>query len=214
MKQSILGILFDVDGTLLNTEEYIFQAFEHAFRHHGLANVPRKTLATLMGTPLEDVYEKVCPTGDATVLSATHREFQRHNENLVQVFPGVVEALKTLHDTGLKLAAVTSRRKQATENMEALGITKHLDFILTAEDVQYQKPHPEGILKVMVALKLKPDETIMVGDAITDVEAGRAAHVKTIGVTWGFAGQSIQRAHPDYVVKDVKEMLSVIQGLL
>lgn len=214
MKKKLKAILFDVDGTLLDTTEFIYQAFEHAFRHHGLPLVPRGKLAPLMGTPLEKVYAQIMPSEDPIVLSTTHREFQKHNYQLIHVFSGVIESISKLHDLGIKMAAITSRKEHAVENLKESGLYDLLDVVLTARDVQYHKPHPEGLLKALESLSVSPEEAIIVGDTPSDIGAGKAAHMGTVGVTWGFFGPAIQQKHPDYVVGSIEELLAVVQGLI
>lgn len=204
------AVLFDADGTLLDTREFIYQAFEYTFRHHGIPPVPREKLSPLMGTPLEKVYATIVPDTDAAVLSATHREFQRHNGQLVQVYPGVIETLKTLKAKGIKTAIITSRKEHVASTLEHTEIFDLVDVVVTGQDVARHKPHPEGVLKVAETLNLLADVAVMVGDTPSDIEAGKNAGMTTVGVTWGFYGPAIQQTHPDYVISDMEELLPIV----
>ena len=211
MSDVVKAVVFDVDGTLLDTTEFIYQAFEHTFRRHDVVPVSREELFVHMGTPLERVYELVAPHHDANVLSVTHREFQRDNPQLLRLYPGVTEMLEWLKSKGIWRAAVTSRKQSATESLEKVGLLHGLlEIIVTGNDVKQHKPDPEGIVKALAAMEMVPEQSLMVGDTPSDIEAGRNAKVAaTVGVTYGFYGKQIAASHPDYVIDSAMELLEL-----
>lgn len=204
------AILFDVDGTLLDTREFIFQASEHTLTKHGFKIPKREMMATFVGGSLKRFYEKVAPRGEFKLLRKTQGEFQLNNVHLVSLFPEVAETLKKLKRWGFKLGAITSRHKETLiEILEYSGIIKFFDVVISADDVKYTKPHPEPILKALKKLKVKPEDALVVGDAVYDIEAGKKAGVKTVAVTYGFGGKKVAEAKPDFVIDDINKLLSL-----
>lgn len=210
MQRSFQAVLFDADGTLLNTTEFIYQAFEYTFRRHNVPAITRKKLAPLMGTPLEQVYRTVAADTDAAVLSATHREFQKHNTQLVQTYPGVLDVLQQLRDQHIKAAVITSRKGHVAASLEHTGVFRLVDVTISGNDVTLHKPHPEGIIKALEMLRVNPDDAVMVGDTPSDIKAGENAGVATVGVTWGFYGPAIKQAHPDFVANTLDKLLGIL----
>jgi pyrophosphatase PpaX len=115
------GILFDIDGTLLNTTELIYQAFEHSLKAHGHKVLERNLMARSMGKSLEDCYLDFAPSGDILVLSQTHNQFQLKNPHLAKVFPDTIKTLKKLKALGIKVAGITNRWKSS--GVKTAGVT-------------------------------------------------------------------------------------------
>ncbi|SRR5579883_298611 len=207
---TIQAILFDLDGTLLDTFDFIYGAFEHAFERHGVPPLTRDKISELMGGPLEEVYQVMAPNHDPSLLTETHRTFQSENIHLVALFVDTIPVLEELKRRGLKIAAITTRSlRTSLRSLEATGIAKYFDLVLSAEDVSNVKPHPEPILKALDALELKPEQAVMVGDTSADIEAGKNAGVKTIAALYGFAGNRLLSLKPDYAIKELKELLAL-----
>lgn len=209
-KSDFKAVLFDADGTLLDTTEFIYQAFEYTFRRHGIKAIPREELASLMGTELEQVYATVVADMDPAVLSRTHREFQKHNGQLVKAYPDVLNVLTQLRAQGIKTAVITSRKGHVASSLEHTGVFQLVDVTISGNDVTHNKPHPEGIEKALATLEVPASDAVVVGDTAADIAAGRAAGVSTIGVTWGFYGPAIQQVHPDWVVSSVTDLLLIV----
>ena len=204
------AILFDVDGTLLNTHEYIYQSFEYALAklHKSL---PRETIKTIMGKPLIECYQILTGLSDVSHLTVAHSEYQKKNAALVSPFPNTISTLESLKEKGLLIAAITTRARVSVEDtLEYTEIMHYLNYVVTIEDVVKPKPSPEGIHKALTYFEMKPEEAIMVGDSDVDVFAGKNAGVKTIGVTYGFNGEKMAETNPDNVIDDIKEVINLL----
>jgi len=204
------AVLFDVDGTLLDTHEYIYQAFEHSLKkHHKL--LTRKEIKKIMGLPLEKCYKILTELDDVANLANAHRQFQTENYHLSKPFPNTVKTLEKLQTKGILLAAITTRaRESAKKTLESASIMKYFNYFIGFEDVSRPKPDAEPLLKALQFLNVEPHDAIMVGDSEVDVYAGKNAGTKTVGVTYGFHGEHIAQTHPDYVIGDIGELLKIV----
>jgi pyrophosphatase PpaX len=201
------AVLFDVDGTLLDTTEFIYQGFEHALAVHGYPVRARAALARVMGQPLARCYSAFAPGCDADLLCETHRTWQQGNLHLAVPYPEAAGVLHALRDAGLHLAAITSRsRRTSVETIIRAGLADYLDLVLSAEDVTRVKPHPEGLLLALDRLGVPPGEAVMVGDTDADILAGRAAGVRTVGVSYGFHGELMTGHAPDAIIHRLDEL--------
>lgn len=205
-------MLFDIDRTLLDTAEFINQAFEHALKMHATP-VSREELEATIGGPLTHSYGLLAPDTDAAELIRTHREFQAKNLHLSKAFPNAKETLETLRGAGIPLAAITNRSKiTSLDTLSRAGLSHLFDLILSAEDVENIKPHPEPLLKAISFMKADAAQSYMVGDTFMDVEAGKSAGTKTIAVSYGLDGARLASSNPDYLVHSIEEILPIVLG--
>lgn len=208
--EPIRAVLFDVDGTLLDTTEFIYGGFDHTLATHGHPAVERTAYARVMGKPLEVCYVELAPGCDPVLLCETHRTWQGGNLHLSVPFGETVEVLRTLSDAGLGLAAITSRsRRTSVHTIEQAGLAGYLDLILSAEDAPAIKPDPAPLLLALQHLGVPPEAAVMVGDTDADILAGRAAGVRTVGVTYGFHGSDILNHAPDWTIDRLDQLLPI-----
>lgn len=212
--QEFKAALFDIDGTLLDTSEFIFQAYEYTLKKFGLAPRTRSEVAALIGKPLETCYELLAPdVGIKAIpeLAKTHRFFQGKHLDLSKPYPGTAETLAALKGAGIKIAAVTTRqRSSSVKTMALAGISRFIDFVVALEDVTHLKPDPEPVLKALAYLNVQPVDAIMTGDSDVDIFAGKNAGTATVGVTYGFHGKRIADCNPDYIIDSIEEIVPVI----
>lgn len=213
--REIEAVLFDVDGTLLDTTEFIYQAYEHTFNNHGISPPTREELGKMMGKPLEEYYRFFAPNTDTNQLCETHRTFQAENLSLCIPFPNTRSTLTELKKAGLKIAAVTTRSKRTSvDTLRVANLLNLIDTIISREDVENLKPHPEPLFKALEQLKVEPKNAVMIGDTDIDIKAGKNAGTKTIGASYGFQGNKIIDSNPDYVVDDIAETVPLILTVL
>lgn len=210
MKQ-FKAVIFDVDGTLIDTEEFILKSFEHTLSKHNLPQRSREEIKNELGKHISEMYKILAPNvTDQKKLIDTHFNFQEQILHMATLFPNVLETIKELKSKGIKVAAFSNRIRTSRKSLQLAGLTEYLDFIITAEDVTHPKPHPEIVIKVLKALELKPFEAILVGDSKTDILTGKNAKVKTIGVTYGTHGETIRESKPDFTVDNISDILPII----
>ncbi len=204
--------LFDVDGTLLDSTEFVVGAFQHALQAHGVPLLSRAEIAALLGPALPDCYRLVAPHLDPQILCLTHRAWQRERMHLVQPFPHTIETLRTLKLTGLRMAAVTARSKiSSLGTIENGGLAEFLEFTISAEDVARTKPDPEALHAALKRLGLPAGAAVMIGDTHADIQAGKAAGTATIGVTYGFHGTRLAESQPDHLIGDIRELPALLR---
>jgi pyrophosphatase PpaX len=203
-------VQLDVDGTLLDTREFILAAFEHTARQHGFDLPGREVVTSQIGLPLEEIYARM--TGQAVgPLIETHRSFQEENLHLAATFPGAVEALAALRDAGLALAAVTSRsRRTSLLTLELAGLLPFFGAVVSAEDCVTLKPDPAPLHMALNLLGRGVEGAAMVGDTPHDIEAGRALGLVTVGASYGFFGPAIADHAPDHLIGSIGALPGVV----
>lgn len=178
----IKAILFDFDGTLLDSVPDILTAAEHAA---SVIGVPfgRNQMRGLIGLPLADE-GRILAGERGEEWQAAYRSV--YTSLTPHLFPGTIEMLETLRRRGLKLAVVTSkRRRSALRQLEDSGIDGLFDVVVTCEDVEQPKPHPECVIAALHALGVEAQEAVFVGDSLFDADAAIGAGVMMVGVSWG-----------------------------
>lgn len=218
------AVLFDFDGTLVDTTELIYQSLRHAANEVLGHEPPRETLMANVGQPLPDqmaalVEKEVDGSPDKDrlaekLLKSYRLHNEEHHETLIRKFPDVEKSLSRLKQTGAKIAVVTSKRRRsvemAIETFPELG--RVTDHFVTMEDTEEHKPKPAPLLKGLELLGDIPlPEAAYVGDSPHDVEAARAAGLTSVGVSWGaFSEEDLRAAEPDHLVEDLDAAVDVL----
>jgi pyrophosphatase PpaX len=206
------AVLFDIDGTLLDSAEFIYCAFDHVLHERKLPPRTRAEMAAVMGFSLEECYRVLAGGGDLAAMCREHREFQRGKLDMPRAFPGAEEVLEELRGKGLLMAAVTTRsRVSSIVTLERCGLAGFMQTVVSAEDTENLKPHPEPLLKALKSLKSRPAQAVMVGDTAADIQAGVSAGTGTIGALYGFQGAVLERARPDFVINAIGELPAVLE---
>ena len=200
--RTIRTVLFDLDGTLIDSIELILASYRHTLAAHGRPPVADSEWLRGVGTPLRVQLEPWARSPeDLQTLVATYRDFNLANhDRMITAFPGVVDLVRTVRAAGLRTAVVTSKSREGTRRGLALvGLEAAIEILVCADDVEYPKPHPEPVERAVALLEAEPASTIFVGDSIHDLHSGRAAGVLTGAVLWGpFRREQLEPAAPDY----------------
>lgn len=212
----IRAVVFDLDGTLLNTLEHIVQAFEKVAAEHG-QKVSRDKILAIIGPPLVDCYRLLLPEHDSSTSADRHHSIQQTDEfmELIQEYSDLHMLLDALKAKGLKIAIFTNRWRRGVDLIFGkLGLGDEFDLIITPESVKKGKPDPEGLCIIAKKLNLDGKDIAMVGDMIVDIEAGKAAGAgMTVGITHGFGSrEQLEEAGADYVVDSLTELAELFLG--
>jgi len=210
-------VIFDVDGTLTRTNELIFATFNHLAENYlGRKFSPREIIA-LFGPPEEGALEKVFgPERLRHLMDELCEYYRSHHATMADIHPGIDRVLGFLKKHKILLAVFTGKGKRTADiTLEALGLARFFDLVVSGNDVTNHKPHPEGILKVIDAFSLTPDQVLMVGDSLSDVRASRAAGVKVAAVLWdSYDRERVLAAKSDFVFHTVDEMMQWFQATI
>lgn len=206
------AVLFDIDGTLLDAWDYIFEAVKYTAVKHNQVYPSDELLKKTQGKPLLEFYLTAYPSVDPNLLAQTHHDFQAKNFQLLKLYPKVKATLQKLKKEGFLLAAVSNRsRNSLVPSLEKVRILNFFDVVVAPEDVENPKPHPQHLQVALKHLQVKSADSLMVGDTDKDILAGKAAKVKTIGVTYGFLGKDIAKHKPDYLIDEISQLLKILK---
>ncbi len=206
------AIVFDLDGTLVDSLPDIVGSFREAFAEFGLTAPAPGDVRELVGLPLEHMYARFAPADRVRGLTEAYRRLypQRFTRSS-RPFPGVVDALATLRGRGFRLAVATTKRSDIAHRfVAAMGLTAALDHVQGTDDFPH-KPAPEVIERALAALDA--DGVWMVGDTVHDIEAGRAAGLATYALTWGtHDADRLRGARPDRLEDSLDALLDATAG--
>ena len=209
---AIKAILFDFDGTLLNTNELILQSFYHVFEERNPGKYQKEDFLKYNGPSLYQSFNELTP-GEEEEMIRRYRIFNDANhDRLVTHYDGVKEMIEQLHQKGIRMAIVSSKiHKNILRGLRVLNIEHLMECIVGADDVEHVKPHPEPIEKALQQLGIEKHEAIMVGDNSHDIEGGKNAGVLTAGVAWSIKGEAyLQALQPDYMLKHLSDLLTIV----
>jgi pyrophosphatase PpaX len=210
-RNDIRTMLFDLDGTILDTNELIITSFVESLKGIVPAGFGRDHIIPSMGQPLIDQLKLFSGLDEVDHLVSAYREINlRLHDEYVKPFEQVKEVLEQLHRNGIKLGVVTTKMRLTTEKgLKFVGIFDYMDAIVTIDDVVNAKPHPEPVLKAMELLGADPATTLMLGDSTVDIKSAVAAGAAAVGVAWSLkGGQILREAGADYVIDDMRELLA------
>ncbi len=206
----IRAILFDLDGTLLETRSDIAAAANLALADHGLGPLPLDEVTRHVGRGSRVLVARcleACGVADpeSAEIEVTLTDFIRHYKDHIldttEPYEGVGDMLDRLRQAGLAMGIVTNKpHVLALGAIDGLGLTRYFGVVLGGESLPVRKPHPAPLLHALRALDAGADESAMVGDMEIDVESGRAASMRTVGVTWGFSTrETLEASRPDFL---------------
>jgi pyrophosphatase PpaX len=211
------AVLFDFDGTLVDTTEMIHQSMKHATSSVlGREDIPRETLLANVGRPLPRQMELIDAENAELLLEAYRSHHEQHHDTLIGEFPGVEESLARLGSAGIKVAVVTSKRRLSVEMAlkNFPGLRNVVDRFVTLEDTTEHKPNPEPLLRALELLGVPKERAAYVGDSPFDVEAAKAAGLASVAVSWGaFSEDRLREAEPDHLVTDIRSAVDVLLTL-
>ncbi len=212
MERSIEAVIFDADGTVLDTREMIYQAYNQVFGEHGYEMPSAAALIRFGGSRAEDTYRHFARDHDPAFLYSKHRAFQESNLDLFTAYEGFDALMAVLKKEGLKIGICTNRASNVVTLLEHLDIKHHFDEIMHADLVERFKPDPEGLLKICGQLGVAPSAAVMVGDTDADIGAGKAAGVAfTIGVTHGAGSRDmLVEAGADHIVDHLNDITPLL----
>jgi len=216
------AILFDLDGTLIDTTHLILCCFDHSWQKVCGTSHARESLIGTFGMPLRDAMHRLLaasdgPGGDELVerLLAEYRTFNLANHDLLAVaFEDTQATLAELRARGYLIGVVTSKsRELALRGLRLCSLDSLVDAAVFLEDTARHKPLPDPVLAALERLGAEPARAAYVGDSSHDMVAGRAAGVRTVAALWGpFPRVDLERERPDFLAESITDLLQIFKG--
>jgi pyrophosphatase PpaX len=207
-------VLFDLDGTLIDSGPMIVASMKHAAKSVLGREIPEEVLSAAVGGPGLVAQMHALAPDRVDDLVAAYRE---HNEPLhdeLEAFWEVTEVLPRLRDEGRRLGIVTAKRRATVDLAFARlpELEQSFDVVITSDDTERHKPSPDPLLAAVERLGTTPAETAYVGDSPFDIRAAKAAGVYAIAVAWGgiHSDDVLRREQPDAFVRHAEELLGVL----
>lgn len=214
-QEAVQGVLFDLDGTLLDTEHLILVSFRHAVKTVLGKEIPDEVLMAKVGQPLntqmwdftddEAVHERLC---------RVYREYNAEvHDDLIELFPGTEEMLVQLKAEGYSLGVVTSKRHgAAAAGLAFFKLENYFDFLIGSDDWPEHKPKPGPVLHGCDLMGLKPSACLYVGDSPFDIQAGNAAGCTTVAALWVmFSAEELEAEHPHVTCSTTTDLLELLK---
>ncbi|WP_226580505.1 pyrophosphatase PpaX [Halobacillus litoralis] len=211
---SIRTILFDLDGTLIDTNELIIASFTHTITQYSDRPYDRKEILDFIGPPLVESLRKVNPDKVEEMVETYRKHNIENHDRYVKAYDGVVDTIEALKEKGYRLGIVTTKMRNTVQmGLELTNLDGLFETVITLDDVNNAKPHPEPIVKALDLLNSKASEALMVGDNTHDIEAGQNAGVRTAGVAWTIKGREVlDDLNPDYMLTNMRDLLEITGG--
>lgn len=209
-------VVFDLDGTLLNTLEDLTDSVNYALRESGYPPRSIEEVRAFVGNGVGLLIERSVPAGTKTVdtercLSVFKEHYAGNMRNKTRPYEGILPLLRTLRDRGLKLAIVSNKFDAAVKELRDDLFADVLPVAIGESATVRRKPAPDTVFQALRELGAEPESAVYVGDSDVDVHTAHNAGLPCVGVTWGFRGREVlQRAGADLIVDTPDELLRAL----
>ena len=214
----IRAVFFDVDGTIIASMNLLLKAFNLALADIGEEPVDGKIFQMAKSKELGTISHYVTtvlgkPEKKAQMYASYVRHYTYMLQNEVQLIPGTPEVFRQLREKGIKIGLQTTQYRAMLEII-LNKFTLNLDATVARDEVINKKPAPDQILKLCELLAVSPEGSLVVGDWVGDIQAGKSAGAKTAGVLTGLStGEELTLAGADHVVQDITSIPDLVSGL-
>jgi len=216
MPKAIQALVFDVDGTLINTPETIFAAYEHVAHMHGLKPSTRDQIMIHMGKSLRDIFQGLYPDENVDPLLVTNGEYILAHMHEAELYGGLLAVLADLRQQGVKIAALTGGNHKVEDVLKHHEIHNYFDSIVHSERITHSKPDPEGLVLALAECGNVPAAAaVVVGDMRHDIEAGKnGGALAVVGLTHGFGTRrELEQAGADYIIDSFAELPGILDTI-
>lgn len=209
-------IIFDLDGTLIDSSQDITDAINHAINGLGLPGLSEKDTINLLGEGITRLIEKLLTPNhlmhNDRVLKDFLDHYSSHLTDNTKPYPFVPETLEKMNN--FKKAVVSNKRELLSiEILDKLGLLGHFDIVMGSDSVNDKKPSPAPIHFLLEKFSLEPGMAVIVGDSDIDIRTGKAAGIRSIGVTYGYRPEEALKG-ADHIIDDIRELERVVTMLL
>jgi len=209
-------VIFDLDGTLIDSAEDLAIATNATRAHFGMPPLDAKLIHSFVGNGAAMLMRRAfgLEASDQLVsdaLSYFVKFYRKHSLEHTRLYPGVAETVNELSEQGHTLAILTNKPVRiSTDIVAGLGLGNRFKRIYGGDSFEQKKPDPIGIVTLMAETASAPDKTWMVGDSGVDIQTARNARVRVCGVAWGFQPETFATHPPDFVINRPDELAGVL----
>lgn len=210
----IKTVIFDLDGTLLNTLLDLKESTNYALRQFGYPERTLEEIRYFVGNGVRKLIERAVPEGCTNVdecLDVFKKHYEKNMYNNTVSYNYIETMLKTLKSEGIKLGVVSNKFDLAVKELCKKYYDGLVDIAIGQGGDVLPKPSPFGVYKAMKELGAEKDSTVYVGDSEVDVQTAQNANIPCIGVTWGFRGRAYLDG-ADYIIDDPCEIINIVRG--
>ncbi|MBI5575206.1 MAG: HAD-IA family hydrolase [Deltaproteobacteria bacterium] len=214
MRDAVRLLVFDLDGTLIDSKEDIANSVNHALGEFGYHALPHEKIYSYVGDGATMLIRRA--VGDdgngvlSSVLDAFLSDYRRRLLDTTLPYPGVAESLEEWAGR-YDMAVLTNKPLDMTHSiLSGLSLDRYFADVIGGDSLDSKKPNPEGLIRIMRRRSSQPGETIMVGDSRNDVLAGRGAGVRSCGVTYGLGAAGFEEHPPDFTIDSFPELFEHI----
>lgn len=214
---SIKLVIFDLDGTLVDSSIDICNAINYAIAPYGVDPVTVSETKTLVGEGISRLMDKVAAKSEKEKISGSELvekflwHYSGHLVDNSPVYPGVRETFHKL-DNYKKIVVSNKSEDLSIKTLEAIGLAGYLDMIVGSDTTPERKPSAVPIQYALSKLGIKPEEAVIIGDSNFDIQAGKAAGIRTIAVTYGFRQREVLK-DADFIVDSMPELMDILKTL-
>lgn len=210
-------LVFDLDGTLVDTKDDLAEAVNVSLRALGLPAQDPQRLWQYVGQGARVLVERAVGAERAPLVPAALEVFMRwyraHLLDHATVYPGLGAVLDSLADSGVVFSILTNKPEEMSHAIiDGLGLTERFPRLIGGDTLPVRKPDPAGLHDLIAATGVPAVATLMVGDTAIDVATGRNAGVATCGVLWGFMGAGVRESRPDALVEAPSELIAICRA--
>ncbi|MBU1094760.1 MAG: HAD-IA family hydrolase [Firmicutes bacterium] len=214
----IKALIFDMDGTILNTIDDISTSINHAFTLKGYPNPTVDAVKMALGSGAIQLIERLAPKHlkkeEIRSLYETYQaDYDVNNNNLTGPYPGIMDLLDYLKKQGYLLSVVSNKYEYLVKELNIKLFHNYFDVSIGDAPGIPIKPAPDMVYKALDLLKIHKDEALFIGDSDVDIFTAQNAGLKSVGVTWGFRDQkTLEACHADYIIHQPSELLKLLEG--
>lgn len=210
-------VIFDFDGTIMDTNNVIIDSWQHTFRTIEGKERPVEDIIKTFGEPLDKTMERLLPAHDTQAALDIYRNYHRDSfKERITIFPGVIEVLSEIKKRGYKTGLLTSRLAVTTaQGLSKYDLWQYFDAVVTMEDCKRHKPDPEPLETTLKKLCSKPEKSIMLGDTMHDITCAKNTGVESVLVGWAVAvsKEQIKSGNgPDHIIEKAEDLLKILEG--
>ena len=213
--QNVKAVLFDLDGTLVDSSEAIIKAVEKVLESKGLT-CNRAKVARMIGLPLENIFGVLAPNlSEQEIWQLVHeyrKYYMAHHLENTTIHPSAQMVLRKLKAKGFKLGIITTKyREPVMDVLSHFGIAELFDVVVTGYEVIKHKPAPDIVLEAAKRLRVDPKQCVVVGDSPLDVQAGKQAGAFSIALlSTTYTRKQLESTKPTIVIEEFEEILNIL----